>query len=193
MIMTASAVSVATVTTGIRNLSLPKCVVGNINRALDVSCIMRPIELDSHADTCCAGSNCSIIEYTGKICNVIGFNRDNPNDKLTDTPVVKTATAYDAPTGESYIIVLSQGLYLGDYISYSFLSPNQLRHNELVVDDGPRHLSHDPANAMHFIFLPNENERIPLEMCGVIMFHTRKPTAEDIETLPWLTFTSELD
>jgi hypothetical protein len=27
-----------------------------------------PMELDSHADTCCAGSNCTILEYTSKVC-----------------------------------------------------------------------------------------------------------------------------
>jgi hypothetical protein len=68
------------------------------------------MELDSHADTCCAGSNCIVIEYTDKVCNVIGFNRDTPNDKLKDVPVVKAATAYDAPTEETYIIILSQSL-----------------------------------------------------------------------------------
>jgi hypothetical protein len=82
------------------------------------------MELDSHADTCCAGSNCVVIEYTGKVCNVIGFNRVTPNDELKGIPVVKAATAYDAPTGETYIIILSQSLYLGSLLSYSLLCPN---------------------------------------------------------------------
>jgi hypothetical protein len=46
------------------------------------------MELDSHADTCCAGSNCAVVEYTGKVCNVIGFNRDTLNDELKGIPVV---------------------------------------------------------------------------------------------------------
>lgn len=53
-----------------------------------------PVEVDLHADTCCAGSNCVIMEYTDKTCNVIGFNRDNPNDELNGIPIVKAATAY---------------------------------------------------------------------------------------------------
>jgi hypothetical protein len=47
------------------------------------------MELDSHADTCCAGSNCILVEYTGKVCNMVGFNHDTPNDELKGVPVVK--------------------------------------------------------------------------------------------------------
>jgi transposase len=150
------------------------------------------MELDSHANTCCAGSNCVVVEYMGKVCNVIGFNHDTPNDELKGIPVVKAATAYDAPTGETYIIILSQSLYLGNLLSYSLLCPNQLRHNGLIVDDVPRHLSPDPLNATHSIFLPEDNIRILLEMRGVVsLFHTRGPTSEEIETCKWLMFTSE--
>jgi hypothetical protein len=86
-----------------------------------------PVKLDSHADTCCTGSNCIIVKYTDKTCNVIGFNRDNPDDKLNGIPIVQAATAYDALSGETYIVVLSQALYLGNHSSYSLLCPNQLR------------------------------------------------------------------
>jgi hypothetical protein len=30
-------------------------------------------ELDTHADTCCAGANWSLMEYTGEICDVNPF------------------------------------------------------------------------------------------------------------------------
>jgi hypothetical protein len=110
------------------------------------------VELDSHADTCCAGANCVVIEYTGKVCNVVGFNHDSPNDELIGIPIIKTATAYDALTGETFIIVLSQALHLGNYLSYSLIFPNQLRHYGLVVDDVPRHLAPDPTSATHSIF-----------------------------------------
>jgi hypothetical protein len=123
-----------------------------------------------------------------KTCNVIGFNRDDSN------PVVMVATAYDAPNGEIVIIILSQALYLVNMISYSLICPNQLRHNGVIVDDIPRHLSSDHDKATHSIYVPDENFRIPLEMRGVVLlFHTRQPTAEELETCRWLMFTSEAE
>jgi hypothetical protein len=177
-----------------RTLELSNRVLPTIHNHGDIESITGPVELDSHADTCCAGSNCVVIEHTGKICNVGGFNRNTPNDKLKGIPVVKGATAYDAPTGETFIIILAQALYLGEYLDYSLLCPNQLRHNGLIVDDVPRHLSPNPSSATHSIFVPEENVTIPLEMRGVIsLFYTRRPTQEEIENKKWLLFTSNLE
>jgi len=173
-----------------RTLEFSNRVLATIHNHDDIESTTGPVELDSHADTCCAGSNCVVKEHTGKICNVVGFNRNTPNDELKGISVVKAATAYDAPTGETFIIILAQALYLGEYLVYSLLCPNQLRHNGLIVDDVPRHLSPNPNNATHSIFVPEENITIPLEMRGVIsLFYTRRPTQEEIENKKWLLFT----
>jgi len=37
-----------------------------------------PCKLDLHADTCCAGTNCTVIEYTNKVCTVIGYIKNDP-------------------------------------------------------------------------------------------------------------------
>ncbi len=87
--------------------------IANLNMLMPPHPISGFVELDSHADTCCAGSNCAVIEVTGRTCNVIGFNRNNPNSEITDIPIVKATTAYDLPTGEIYILVIPQALYLG--------------------------------------------------------------------------------
>jgi hypothetical protein len=48
--------------------------------------------------------------------------------------------------------------------------------------------------ATHYIFIPEENVQIPLEMRGVVsLFLTRRPTIEELETCRWLMFTSEAD
>ena len=102
--------------------------------------------------------------------------------------------AYDSPLGETFILVIPQALYLGEHISYSLLCPNQLRYNGIIVDDVPRHLAPDPNQATHSIYDPVTNLRIPLEMKGVIsLFHTRRPSASEIEECPWVLLTSELD
>ncbi len=49
------------------------------------------IELDSHADTTCAGANCHDIAYTDKICSVSPYH---PKYKTVENvPVVQAATA----------------------------------------------------------------------------------------------------
>ena len=161
--------------------------IANVNMLVPPHPVSGFVELDSHADTCCAGSNCTIIEQSGRTCNVIGFNRNNPNSELTDIPIVKAATAYDSPTGETYIIVIPQALYLGEHLDYTLLCPNQLRHNGVIVDDVPRHLAPDPEVATH-------DARIPLELHGVISgFPTRTPTPDEIENCKWLILTSDLE
>jgi hypothetical protein len=151
-------------------------------------------ELDSHADTCCAGSNCVVVEYTGKACNVIGYNRNTSNDELHDVPIVTAATAYDAPNGDTYILIIAQALYLGGLLDYTLLCPNQLRANGIVVDDVPKHLSPTPGTATHSVYVPNADLRIPLCMKGVISyFTTRTPTSQELESCTWIMLTSEND
>jgi hypothetical protein len=59
-------------------------------------------ELDSQADTCCAGSTFKVVEYTGKVCNVYPYN---PKYKpKADIPDVKAVTAYDHPNSASFIL-----------------------------------------------------------------------------------------
>jgi hypothetical protein len=152
------------------------------------------VELDSHADTCCAVSNCTIVEYAGKVCNVIGYNRNTLNDELFDVPIVTAATAYNAPNGETYILILAQTLYQGGLLNYTLICPNQLRSNGIIVDDVPKHLSPDPSMATHSIHIPNDELRIPLDLKGVISyFITRAPTPQEVETCKWIMLTSETD
>ena len=48
-------------------------------------------ELDSHADTIVAGSNCIILNYTGQVCDVSPYRDDYA--PVSDVPIVKAATA----------------------------------------------------------------------------------------------------
>ena len=69
-------------------------------------------ELDSHADTCVAGATWKVMEYTGVVCNVYPYS--DSYKPLKQVPVVEAVTAYNHPTGETFILVLAQALYLGD-------------------------------------------------------------------------------
>jgi hypothetical protein len=149
-------------------------------------------ELDSHADTTVAGSTCRILELTEKSCDVFHFSDQYaPMEKV---PVAKVGTAYDHPeTGETFILVFGQALYLGDKLDHSLICPNQARHNGVVVDDVPKHLSHD-GQLTHSLFFPQENMRIPLSLRGVISFlPTRYPTNNEINNCRWLIVTGDDD
>jgi hypothetical protein len=147
------------------------------------------LELDSHADTSCAGSNCRVLEYTNKTCTVSSFS--SKQTKVRDVPIVTAATAYDAPNGEIYILILNQSLYLGEHMQHSLMCPNQARSHGVIVEDVPRHLSPEENKSTHSITFTEENISIPLELNGYISrLSTRYPTMEEIENCQWLTLTS---
>lgn len=96
------------------------------------------LELDSYADTSCAGKACCILEYRNKTCTVKSFS--GHHQELEEIPIVKAATAYDAPNGEVYILILNQALYLGEHMEHSLLCPNQARSNGVIINDVPKTL-----------------------------------------------------
>ncbi len=48
------------------------------------------IETDSHADTCCAGSNCVVVEFTNHVINVYPYHKDL--GKMKSVPIASVAT-----------------------------------------------------------------------------------------------------
>jgi len=62
-------------------------------------------ELDSHADTCVAGSNCVVMEVTEQTVNVSAFA--DVHGVMKNIPIVTAATAFDDEnTGDTYILIL---------------------------------------------------------------------------------------
>ncbi len=108
-------------------------------------------ELDLHADTCVAGSNCIVLEYTQQTVNVSGFAPEH--GELTNIPIVTAATAFDDPkTSNTLILILGQAVYLGDQVTTTLLCPNQLHFNGIIVDDIPIHLAHPTRPSTHSEF-----------------------------------------
>ena len=61
-------------------------------------------ELDSHADSIVAGSNCIILNYTGKECDVAPYRDEY--DTIKNVPIVTAATAWQSPhTSQLYILM----------------------------------------------------------------------------------------
>jgi hypothetical protein len=98
------------------------------------------VELNSHADACTIGANCTVITYTEKTCNVTPYRPEY--QALQEILIVQAATAYTNPeTGETYILVINQELYMGDALPSTLLNPNQLCHH------GMRYIS---CTTMHY-------------------------------------------
>ena len=146
------------------------------------------MEMDSHADTCCAGSSARVIEYTGLTANVAPFSLEY--SELPDVPIVKAATAYDHPiTGKVYILVMAQALWFGDRLENTLICPNQCRDNGVDVDERPRRYV---SESSHSIYFRADDIRIELTADGYLSYlRTRTPTNEELESCKWLQLTED--
>ena len=67
------------------------------------------MDLDSHADTIFCGSNCIIIHFMGKECDVAPYT--DAYDIIKEVPIVQADTAYENPeTGETTILILNKAI-----------------------------------------------------------------------------------
>ena len=84
------------------------------------------------------------------------------------------ATAYDCPTlSATFVLIIKEALYFGESLKFSLLSPNQLRDNDVHIDE--RHTQHAP-DSIFGIHVPTEPLTIPFDLDGVIAgFDTRLP------------------
>ena len=131
-------------------------------------------ELDSHADTCVAGPNFIIDEYTGEHCDVTPYS--NEYKPITDVPIVNASTAYTNPdTGETLVLRFNQVLWYGKKMHMSLINPNQMRHYGLVVSD-------DPTDYDRTFGVSGDNFVIPFEISGTtVFFSSRVPTRWELE------------
>ncbi len=160
--------------------------IGTIRRVMDTSNASIEngddegrVELDTHADTCVAGSNTVVLELTGKVVSVSPFC-DSQYQSIEDVPVATVATAYDCPvTGKVHILVINEALYFGEKMKNTLLCPNQLRANGVQVHDCPK--QYDPLSR-HSVYVQSNDLEIPLSMRGVISgFTTRIPTQAELD------------
>lgn len=136
--------------------------------------------MDSHADTCVAGSNCVVLEYTGRMAEVEAYSPDYPSKQV---PIATVATAYDCPTsGATFVLIINEALYFGDSLHFS-----------VHVDE--RHRQHAPGS-LFSILVPSKPLHIPFTQEGVIAgFGTRPPTQQELvdDTTSHLELTSDVE
>ena len=117
-------------------------------------------ELDSHADTCVVSNDTALITHDfDRPVRVHGYD-----DSVGQRDMCKTVTgvaAYDDPhTGDVYMLIIHQAILIPGMTAI-LLCPNQLRQNDIRVNDEPKHLVHDPEPFHHAISVPPNDD--PLE------------------------------
>ena len=147
----------------------------------------RNCELDSHADTVCAGKGFVMYEKPNRFVDVHPYSEEY--QPLKDIPITTAATVWThETTGQSYLLLFHEALYFGDRLEKSLICTNQLREHGLTVEDVPRQFN---RKSTHSIRVPAHDLTIPLELSGIIScFATHTPTEDELENLPQVTMTS---
>jgi hypothetical protein len=133
--------------------------------------------LNSHADTCCAGSNKAVLELKEEKVNVFPFSDDYA--AVQDVPIASVAMGWkNRKNGELWRLVFHEALYFGNGLKESLLCPNQMQAAGIKIKDVPIQFD---ALSSHLIKV-NGTLDIPLEMHGIIShLKTRLPTSEELE------------
>jgi hypothetical protein len=157
-------------------------------RAVPVSTPMKEgrMELDTHADTCVLGSNFTLLQYTGRQCDVLPYMATY--EPVVDIPIVSGATCVQDPeTGETLILIVHEGLWYGEKMENSLINPNQLRHYGLIVQDNPY-----ADEGSIYIQAPESEMTLPLSTLGTILYlHSRTPTNQELVDCRHIVLTSE--
>ena len=137
------------------------------------------------ADTTILGSNCVILSYTGKECEVSPYSSDYKS--VCNVPVVTSTTVWtNAMDGTSYLLILHEALWMGDQLDHTLINPNQLSVYGVEVQDNPY--------SKEWLSIITNETIIPLYTQGtVICGETFTPTDSKSNNLPWLVLTSPHD
>ena len=134
-------------------------------------------ESDSNADTCCLGKNFAIMSYTSRTADVYPY--DSSYAPIQNVPIVSGATAYDHPsTGQTWLLIINEGLFYGNKLDHTLINPNQIRHYQIEYWDNPYDKEHDLE-----IHIPGILS-IPMFQLGTkLQFQTRSPTAYELNNI----------
>ena len=140
------------------------------------------IEMDTHADTTVLGSNCVILSYTGKECEVSPYSSEYK--AVQNVPVVTGATVWmNPPDGTAYLLIFYESLWMGNKLDHTLVNPNQLWAYGVCVQDNP--FDTKPLS------ITVNDVSVELYSEGMIICgDTWTPTESELGQLPWLILTS---
>ncbi|KAI2510326.1 hypothetical protein MHU86_4050 [Fragilaria crotonensis] len=88
-------------------------------------------EMDSHADTCVAGGNCVVLEYSGRNATVEAYSPDYPSKTV---PIATVATAYDCPTSNAtFVLIINEALFFGVIAGFTTRLPTQAELDDVAL------------------------------------------------------------
>ena len=94
------------------------------------------IELDTHADMTVLGSNCVVLSYTGKECELSPYSSEY--EGVRNIPVVTGAMVWtNAMDGTAYLMIFHESLWMGDKLDHTLVNPDQLQAYGVSIQDNP--------------------------------------------------------
>ena len=138
--------------------------------------------MDTYADTTVLGSNCDVLSYTGKECEVSPYSSEY--EAVWIIPVVTGATVWTNPTdGTAYLLVFHESLWMGDKLDHTLVNPNQLWAYGVSIQDNP--FDTKPLS------ITTDDVSVELYLEGTIICgDTWMPTESELGQLPQLILTS---
>ena len=105
---------------------------------------------------------------------------------MNNVPIANVATAWQCPTtGQVFILVFHEALWMGDTMTHSLINPNQLRHYGVHVQDDPT--SRRPLS----IITDDGNFAMEMQRKGtIISFSTHTPTQHELKSCPHIHLSS---
>ena len=143
--------------------------------------------MDSHADTTILGRICVILTYTGKEFKVSPYS--DKYKSIQNVTVVTGATTGTFPhSGETFILVFNESLWMGEKLYHTLVNPNQMPHHRIDVKDNP--CMKKPMG----ITCPEEDVTVPLYISGkIICADTLSPTHQQLADCLRIVLTSPHD
>jgi hypothetical protein len=123
-------------------------------------------EMDSRANTVCAGENFIPLFHHGTECDVSGYSDELGTMK--NIPVTTVATEIDdVKSHKTHIFIVTFDLYFGPKIKQYLICLNQCREGGTIIDECPRQFN--PASK-HGLASPDEMLFMPFQMHGQTSF-----------------------
>jgi hypothetical protein len=145
-------------------------------------------EMDSQADTVCAGENFIPLFHHGTECDMSGYSDELGT--MENIPVMIVATAIDeVKSHKTHIFIVTFALYFGPKIKQSLTCLNQCREGGTIIDERPRQFN--PASK-HGLTSPDEALFVPFQMHGqTSLFFSRQPSEKEMDECQRRYLTSE--
>ena len=150
--------------------------------------IVGNIECDSHADTCVLGMNFIVLMYSGRECDVMAFT--DSVGGVTNVPIVSGGTVWQCPeTGECFLLIIHEALWMPDQMPDTLINPNQLRSEGVVCQDNAW------VDRLYIKASTEDDSQeitIPMTLEGNnVTFRTRTPCEDEIHSLRRIHLTSQ--